>query len=336
LNELRRVPGVHAATAMSGLPPARPLDARPVEIDHHAAADGTTPTIDYLQVVMSDYFETMGIPIVQGRGFERTDIGAKQPIAVVNDTFVKTFSSGRDPIGARMRMCCGDRSPWITVVGVAADVKQGGVDRAAGTEVYVFMEQDSRAGAMPLPTGTNAFRTLNLVLRTDLPLSTISKSIELAVRAADSTVPIVRLREMRDVFANTTRRPRFLAQLLSAFAGLALLLAGVGTYGVLSYLVAERRREIGIRMALGAERTRVIRDVMRHGLLLTTAGLAGGLVAAVSVSRVLGSLLFDVQPTDAVTLATVVATMAVVAMVACWVPARRAARIDPLEALRHE
>jgi ABC-type antimicrobial peptide transport system permease subunit len=141
---------------------------------------------------------------------------------------------------------------------------------------------------------------------------------------------------MSDVFEATTRRPRFLAQLLGGFAGLALLLAAIGTYGVLSYIVAERRREIGIRMALGAARTRVVTTILSQGLLLTTIGLMSGLAIALSLNRLLASLLFGVQPTDTVTFTAVIAIMTSVAVVACWLPARRASRIDPMEALRHE
>jgi predicted permease len=321
---------------MSGLPPNRPLDLRTMNIEDCDGAGGTPCDVEYLQVVMSDYFETMGIPIVKGRAFSRTDVGSRQAVAVVNETFAKRFWDGRNPIGMRLRSCCGDRFPWFTVVGVAKDVKQGGVDRQTGSEVYFLTEQFTSVGGVPLPGGTNALRTLHLVLRTDLAASALSKSVEAAVRTVDSTVPIVRFREMDDVFADTTRRPRLLAQLLGGFAGLALMLAAIGTYGVLSYTVAERRREIGIRMALGAERRRVVWEIVRQGLMLTAAGLVGGLAAALGMNRIIESLLFDVEPTDAATLAAVVATMAVVAGLACWLPAHRASRIDPLEALRHE
>jgi ABC-type antimicrobial peptide transport system permease subunit len=154
------------------------------------------------------------------------------------------------------------------------------------------------------------------------------------MRQADASVPIVRLRDMNGVFDESIRRPRLLAQLLGGFAGLALLLAAIGTYGVLSYMVAERRREIGIRMALGADQGNVLANVMKQGLLLTTIGILGGLSGAFALNRLIASLLFGVQPTDPITMAGVVATITLVACVACWLPAWRASRVDPNVVLR--
>jgi putative ABC transport system permease protein len=209
------------------------------------------------------------------------------------------------------------------VIGVAKDVKQGGVDSEAGTEVYMFV--DERADAPP---------TMNVVLRTHLPPPTLSPTIESIVREVDPTVPIVRLREMEAVFAESIRRPKLLAQLLGAFAVLALLMAAIGTYGVLSYMVAQRRREIGIRMALGAARSAVLTQVMRQGLQLAGLGIVAGLAGALALNRLVASLLFGVEPMDATTLGAVIPTIAAVAAVACWVPAWRAARLDPNVVLR--
>jgi putative ABC transport system permease protein len=177
---------------------------------------------------------------------------------------------------------------------------------------------------------------MNVVLRTTLPPAALSRTIEAMVRETDRTVPIVRLRDMEGVFAESIRRPRLLAQLVGAFAGLALLLAAIGTYGVLSYMVAERRREIGIRMALGADRSSVLAQVMKQGLLLTAIGVIAGLAGAFGLNRLIASLLFGVQPTDGNTLAVVLGTITLVATIACGLPAWRAARLDPNVALRDE
>jgi ABC-type antimicrobial peptide transport system permease subunit len=177
---------------------------------------------------------------------------------------------------------------------------------------------------------------MNVVLRTTLPAAGLSQTVERVVRDVDRSVPIVRFRDMNDVFAETISRPRLLAQLVGAFAGLALLLAAIGTYGVLSYMVTERRREIGIRLALGADRARVVAQIMRHGLVLTAVGVAGGLAGALALNRLMASLLFGVKPTDATTLAAVITVIALVAAVASWLPASRASRLDPNVVLRDE
>jgi predicted permease len=318
---------------MSGLPPNRPLNANDTDIDNYTAPpEGPYENVDYYQNVMTGYFETMGIPIVQGRAFQATDAASPGMVAVVNETLVNTFWRGQNPIGQRLRPCCGAQVPWYTVVGVAKDVKQGGVDRKAGHEFYVLVDQTA---SIPPPLAA-APPTMNVVLRTTLRPSALSQQIEGVVRDADRAVPVVRLRDMDDVFAESIRRPRLLAQLLGGIAGLALLLAAIGTYGVLSYMIAERRREIGIRMALGADRSRVLALVMKQGLLLTTVGIVAGLAGAFALNRLIASLLFGVQPTDPATLVAVVATITLVAAIACWIPAWRAARVDPNVVLRDD
>jgi putative ABC transport system permease protein len=329
LDKLRAVPGIQAATAMTGLPPNRPLNANDTDIDGYTAPpEGPYENVDYYQAVMSDYFETMGIPIVQGRNFERADAASSGRVAIVNETLVNTFWRGKNPIGQRLRPCCGDQIPWFTVVGVAKDVKQGGIDQKTGTEFYQYLDQFSQGPGGP--------ETMNVVLRTTLQPGALAQTVEGAVRDVDRSVPVVRFQGMDDVFAESIRRPRLLAQLIGAFAGLALLLAAVGTYGVLSYMVAERRREIGIRLALGADHSRVMGQVMKQGLILTAVGVIAGLAGALGLNRLIASLLFGVQPTDATTIVGVVATITIVAAVACWVPAWRASRLDPNVVLRED
>jgi predicted permease len=332
---LRALPGVQGVTAMSGLPPRRPVDAFGFDIANYSPSpDGPATNTDYFQAVMSGYFETMGIPIVQGRGFQHADAAASQMVAVVNETFAKTFWKEQNPIGQRVRSG-GDRGVWLTVVGVAKDVKQGGVDQKTGTEIYGLIEQmsrlDPRVVSIPF---SNVPTTIHFVLRTGLEPALLSRSIERVVHDADGTVPVVGLREMDAVFAESMRRSTLVAQLIGMFAALALLLAALGTYGVLSVMVAERRQEIGIRMALGADRARVLAGIMRHGLVLTGIGVAIGLAGAVALNRLMASLLFGVTPSDAGTMIGVAALVLLVAAVACLRPAWRASRLDPNVVLR--
>jgi predicted permease len=329
LDKLRAAPGVQAAAIMSGLPPNRSPEAIPTRIENHTAADGSAVEIvDYYQFVMGDYFQTMGVPIVAGRGFEPADAASPARVVIVNETLAKRIWKGRNPIGQRVRpnlsaaIGFGDNS-WHTVIGVAKDVKQSGVEKDTRTELYVSLDQL----AMAAPT-------MNVVLRTILPPAALSRTLERLVREVDPAVPIVRLRDMESVFAESIRRPRLLAQLLGAFAGLALLLAAVGTYGVLSYVATERRREIGIRIALGAARSSVLALVMTQGLQLTILGVVVGLAGALGLNRLIGSVLFGVQPTDPTTLAAVTMTITLVAAGACWLPAWRASRLDPNAVLR--
>jgi len=330
LARLRSVPGVLGAVAMSGLPPNRTSDAIATPIENYTSDDGgPSEVIDYYQFVMGDYFGTMGIPIVAGRGFERTDNASEGKVVIVNETLAKRIWKGQNPIGQRLLPPGGSfgasQDVWHTVIGVAKDVRQAGAERPAGTELYVSLDQH---GVSP--------PSMNVVMRTSLPPAALSGTIEGVVREVDAAVPVVRLRDMDSVFAESIRRPRLLAQLLAAFAGLALLLAGIGTYGMLSYMVTERRREIAIRVALGAARSRVLTQIMKQGLQVTALGVTIGLAGALAVNRLIASLLFGVQSTDPVTIGSVIATIMAVAVIAGWLPAWRASRLDPNLVLRDE
>jgi putative ABC transport system permease protein len=326
LEKLRAIAGVQGATAMSGLPPERPLNEESIDVENYTAPEGGNHgNADYLQFVMADYFQTMGIPLVAGRGFEPADAAASGLLAVVNETFAKTFWKDQNPLGRRFRQVV-PNAPWYSVIGVAKDVKQGGLNQKTGTELYIFVPQVPRS----------TFQTMNIVLRTTLPSQVLSHYIEQIVQEVDHNVPVVRFREMDDVFSDSIQRPRMLAELVGIFAGLALLLAAIGTYGVLSYVVAERRREIGIRLALGADRTHVLRQVMKEGVSLTIIGVVAGLAGAFAMNHLLASLLFGVRPTDASTLGAGTLTITLVAVFACWLPAWRASRLDPNAVLRDE
>ena len=331
--QLRTVPGVAGATAMTGLPLESPLLSYQSEISNNATEE-PIPAFNYYQRVMSDYFETMAIPIVQGRGFASADEASGGWVTVVNETLANKYWRGLNPIGQRLRPGGLTGNQWFTVIGVAKDVRQSGVDQPAGTEAYVLVDQ--LATDSPTTWVALSPTTMNVVLRTTLPLATLAPAITRVVRDVDASVPVARLREMDDVFADSIQRPRLLAQLLSTFSAIALVLAAIGIYGVLAYMVAERRREIGVRMALGAGRARVLSDVASEGLRLTAAGVMAGAASALFVNRLLASLLFGIGPSDATTFATAITGIALVASIACVLPAWRAARLDPNAALRAE
>jgi putative ABC transport system permease protein len=223
----------------------------------------------------------------------------------------------------------GGSKVWFTIVGVLKDVKQGGVDSKTGTELYLDYEQS------PATLGF-APRNMNVVIRSGLQPAQLAGVVRRSVSALDPTLPVVKFRTMDDVFAASVSRPRFLAQLLGIFAVVALALAAIGTYGVLAYSVAVRRRELGIRMALGSSQQGLLSLVLGQGMALAAVGLVIGLIGAVGVTRLAASLLFGVKPADPLTFIGVAVFMLAVAFVACLVPARRATRVDPLVALRAE
>jgi len=331
IEQLSSVPGVQSAAAMDGLPPLRQVNANDTDIEgYQRTENGPLSNVDYYQNVTSRYVETMGIPVVEGRSFLPSDADGPY-VALINETLARTFYAGQSSIGRRIRVSAPASAnvPYCTIVGVLKDVKQGGVDKKTGTELYFNVEQQYKVpNAIPF--------AMNLVMRTSLTPAALSGSIHRIVNGLDPSLPIVKLQSMDDVFMDAIGRPRLLAQLLGIFAGLALLLAAIGAYGVLSYMVTERRREIGIRMALGADRSSVMRMVLRQGIGLTMVGVVAGLAMAFAMNRVLASLLFGVKPTDPVTIAGVVALIAAVAFIACYLPAHTATRVDPMIVLRDE
>jgi predicted permease len=315
---------------MSGLPPLRAVNANDTDFEHitgnESDADTPAENVDYWQFVSHEYVETMGIPVVRGRDFAPQDVGST-PVAMVNETLARKFFGDIDPVGRRLKPGFGDALPWFTIVGVLKDVKQGGVDEDTGTELYLLYNQNPALGA---PSN------MNIVIRTAADPAALAPEIRRVVREADPSLPLVRYRSMEEVFSAAVARPRFLTTLLGIFAGLALLLAAIGTYGILSYAVTERRQEIGIRMALGASRGSVLGIVLKHGLTLAGAGLVLGLGASLLLTKLLRAQLFNVQPTDPVTMTAVAVFISLVATIACLVPARRATTVDPMIVLRQD
>jgi putative ABC transport system permease protein len=289
-------------------------------LDRPEPAPGTGPGADFL-IVSPQYFVTMGIPLLGGRDFDEHDTVSSEPGIVVNQTFVQRFFRGEDPIGKRLGLDWNVRHGVI--IGVTADTRQ--TDLKVDPQPTIFLNQ----AQTPMYFGA-------LVVRSALPPATVASAVEQAVHAVDPDQAISHVESMEQVLSASVARPRLESILLGIFAGVALLLAAIGLYGVLAYSVSQRTREIGIRMALGANPAQLARGIVRDGLGLMLAGIIGGLAASFALTRLLRSLLYHISPADPLTIAAVCALLLVVGLFASWLPARRAAAVDPVGSLRME
>ena len=264
----------------------------------------------------------MGIPLYRGRALADTDRETSQPVAVINEAMARKYWPNEDAVGRRVKPTILDLT-WLEIVGVVGDVRHEGLDHQPDPELYVTVAQSPPS-------------QVNLVVRTAADPATVAASIRRVVSELDSDQPVYRLLSMERLVYDAGAAPRFRTVLLSAFGGFALLLAAVGIYGVVSFAVAQRTREIGIRIALGAQRGDVLRLIVRQGIRLVAAGGAIGLAASLGLTRLLRGFLYQVTPTDPVTLILVAAVLAMAGVFACWLPARWAAGVDPMKALRYE
>jgi predicted permease len=282
----------------------------------------------HFRVVSPEYLDTMSMRMSAGRRFDHEDNAESSPVAVVSEQMARVlWTTPRDAIGKRFGIGRpGPQNPWITVIGVVGDVVAGTVKEHSRPAFYVSYRQPN----------TLARVLRNLVLRADGDPILLAPAVRTEIRAIDSHIAVSDVRTMLDVLGATVAQQRFETVLLSVFAAIALTLAIVGVYGVLSYTVAQRAKDIGIRMALGAARAHVMRIVVWHSVRLATIGVLLGLCGAFATSRALKSLVFGLSTTDAVTYATVSLALVAVATVAAFVPVRRAMRIDPAAALRLE
>jgi predicted permease len=298
-----------------------------------AIAGGAAPTSEVgdatVENISEDYLAAMSIRLMRGRSFLASDRADSTPVAIVNEALVNRYFRGGDPIGRQIRIGAPDtKAPWLTIVGIAGNVR----------DFYLFNEMAYEAASplVFLPLRQAVTNNLQLALPFRGSASDVTASLRADVAALDPGVPVHDVQTMEQQIAQSLAHPRFRAALLGSFAGLALLLAAIGIYGTLSESVSQRTREIGIRMALGAARRDVLQLVIRRGLSLTLAGIVLGVAAAVSVMRLLTSMLYGVTPTDPATLLTVLVMLTAVVALACYVPARRATRVDPIVALREE
>ena len=326
LRKVEELPGVESAGMITFLPLSFHGMNFNFSVEGQPAPSDTKLPFALFRVISPDYFRAMGIPLQRGRFFDARDSAESQPAVLVNRRLAEQYWPGEDAIGKRLKVGPLDSpSAWLTVVGVVGDTRQTGLNEHK-LEFYVPYAQERRSFMAPR----------DLVVRTKSDPASIASAVRRAVWSVDKDQPVSNVRTLDQVFAAAISQERFQALLLGLFAMLALLLACVGLYGVISYAVVQRTHEIGVRMALGAQPLDVLRLVIRQGLSLTLAGLVIGIVAGTFVTRVLTDMLFGVTPRDPLTFVGVPALLLLVALLACYIPARRATRIDPLIALRSE
>jgi predicted permease len=309
---------------MSGLPPQRGGIFNDTQIENFVPRPGgPVQNVDYYQTVGHRFFATLGARLVEGRFLDERDGRGAPPVVLVNETMARAFWPETSALGRRVRPG-GPNSPWLTIVGVVADIKNAGPDQPAGTELFFPWRQ------------TNPIRAVQVTVRTaGAPLS-MATAVRGAISRLDPSLPVTGVRTMNEVVAQSQSRPRFLSVLLTFFSSVALALAAIGVYGVISYSVARRTAEIGIRMAIGADRARIVRMVLRQGAVLGVVGVLIGVGSAAWLTRFMASILFAIEPLDAPTFAATVAVLFGLTLLASWVPARRAARVDPNVALRYD
>ena len=319
------LPGVESATIVSGLAPMRQINANDTQIEGWVQRPGgPIQNIDYWQFAGPRYFETMGIRLIEGRFFDDRD-GESAPLAVmVNQTTARAYWPGQSAIGRRVKP--GFQGAWRTVVGVVEDVKNAGIDKPTGTELYFPTAQAAGFG----------LRAGYAVLRAKGDPARMAVAARGVIHQIDPSLPVSAVRTMDELLSEAQARPRFLTLLLTLFAGVALVLAAVGIYGVISYSVAQRTSEFGIRIAMGARPSDVIGMVLGQGLMLGAIGVVLGAAGAFALTRLIRGLLFGISSFDPLTFAVMAVVLAAVTLVACWLPARRATRVDPMVALRYE
>ena len=323
---LTNLPGVRSAALASGLAPLRPPNMNDTDIEGFVMKEGgPIQNVDFYQSVSKDYFTTMGISLMDGRLFEARDVQDAPEVVIVNKTMAATFWPNQNAIGRRVRP--GGNKTWCTVVGIVDDVKNAGLDRPAGTEIYLPFRQASGQG------NTDMY----VVMRAQGgDPRAMASAVREQLGEIDPALPMADVRLMEDVLSRAQARPRFLTLLLSLFSGVALAIATVGIYGVVSYSVARRTKEFGLRMVLGAQGGDVLGLVMKQGAGMILVGVTAGLVLAFVFTRLMASLLFGVTATDLPTFASVTILLFGVALAACYIPARRATRVDPIQTLRYE
>jgi predicted permease len=325
VERMAQIPGVRAAGAVRVLPLARTIGDWSIKIEGRPYVPEENPNGDY-QAVTPGYFQAMGLKLVRGRFLTDGDREDTMPAVVINDTMAARYWPNEDAVGRQFMMGTDDK-PWLTIVGIVGTVRHNAVVEEPRAEMYVAHAQ------LPAHIGSTP-RGMTVVLKTDSNPLALAGQVRDAVRSIDRNLPVSDIRTMEQVTATALSQPRFVTFLLALFAGTALTLAAIGIYGTISLLVAERTQEMGIRLALGANRPAILKLVLGQGMLLTGIGLSIGVAGATILMRALSGLIYGVGTLDPLTFVAVPALLCAVALLACFLPARRAASVDPITTLR--
>ncbi len=326
LERFRSLPGVESAALTNQLP----LD-RWFNLPYMLAGQSKPSGSAEYRLISNDYFNAMKMSLRRGRRFNEGDVVGAEPVIIINEAFARRNFANVEPLGQEVYVCCGERGDLAMrrVVGVVNDTKQRNLIRPADAMVFIPTEQATG--------GMKEFaRNAKFVLRTTGDPLALSAAVRNELRGLDTAVPVDGLRSMEQLVGRTVAPQRFYMSLLGLFAALGLVLAAVGIYGVMAYGVSQRAHEIGLRMALGAQRRDVMKMVVRQGMALAGAGVAAGLIASYALTRLMKTLLFGVSATDPLTFTVIALSLGLIALLACWIPARRAAKVDPMIALRCE
>jgi putative ABC transport system permease protein len=329
IDRMQTIPGVQTAGIARNLPLSGvdvslnfTVENRPVE----ASAD--QPRAKY-RTASADYFAAMGIPLIRGRYFDRTDGQKTAGVALINNTLARRLFPNEDPLGKRIKPGFDD-SVWCTIVGIVGDVKHTGLDAETNAETYYQYQQ------VPPALMTFVEGTMTVVLRTNVDPAVVTAAARNEVQKLDPGLAIYNVKTMDDLLSNSLAQPRFRTLLLAVFAGVAVVLAAIGLYGVIAYSVTQRTNEMGVRMALGAQKSDVLKLVLGQGVRLAMAGVAIGLIAAFGLVRIISKLLFALNAADPITFAATAGLIVAVSLVASYIPALRAVKVDPVVALRAE
>jgi putative ABC transport system permease protein len=322
MDSLKSMPGVEAVALATGAPTTGAYMNAPILIAARTEPDSAEAQRAFISVVSPDYFRAIGNPLKQGRLFTDDDNENSPRVAIINETMARTYFSGTNPVGQRI-FFKGEPDKQMEIVGVTADVKQFGLDQENKPALYQ-------------PNGQNDVSSLKLIVRTSGAPAAIIPALRRRILSEDKFTAVTRAHTLDDLVSESVAQPRFYTLLLAIFAAIALALAAVGVYGLMAYSVSRRAHEIGVRMALGAEAGMILRLVIGRGLTLILAGVSVGLAGAFALTRLMSGLLFDVSATDPAVFAAISLTLIVVALAACVFPARKATRIDPMAALRHD